>query len=205
MNTLSSPENTVAAESPRDHHVCPWWVGYLITNPIRKLGENPETILAQYARPGMAAVDIGCGMGFFALPLARLIGDGGRVVCVDIQEKMLSSLRRRARRKGVDHIVETRLATQENLALDDLTGEVDLAIAAHVLHETRYPRRFLGQCYQILRPGGHLLVIEPNGHVTHEDFEASRRLALDIGFSDVRKESLKRSRGLALAKPTGSI
>ncbi|MEJ2583284.1 MAG: class I SAM-dependent methyltransferase [Acidobacteriota bacterium] len=205
MNTLSSPESTVAAESPRDHHVCPWWVGYLITNPIRKLGENPETILAQYARPGMAAVDIGCGMGFFALPLARLIGDGGRVVCVDIQEKMLSSLRRRARRKGVDHIVETRLATQENLALDDLTGEVDLAIAAHVLHETRYPRRVLGQCYQILRPGGHLLVIEPNGHVTHEDFEASRRLALDIGFSDVRKESLKRSRGLALAKPTGSI
>ncbi len=205
MDASSSLENVVADEAPRARHVCPWWVGYLITNPVRRLGENPETILAPYARPGITAVDIGCGMGFFALPLARLVGDGGRVVCVDIQEKMLSSLRRRARRKGVDHIVETRMATQEALPLDDLAGEMDLAIAAHVLHETTYPRRFLGQCYQVLRPGGHLLVIEPNGHVTDAEFDASRRLALDAGFAALRDENLKVSRELVLEKPKGSI
>jgi ubiquinone/menaquinone biosynthesis C-methylase UbiE len=205
MKAISSLEDVVTDEAPRAHHVCPWWVGYLITNPIRKLGENPNTILTPYARPGMAAVDIGCGMGFFTLPLARLVGDGGRVVCVDIQEKMLSSLRRRARRKGVDHIVETRMATEEDLPLDDLAGEMDLAIAAHVLHETPYPRRFLGQCYQVLRPGGRLLVIEPNGHVTDVEFDASRRLALDAGFAALRDENLKKSRELVLTKPTGSI
>jgi 2-polyprenyl-3-methyl-5-hydroxy-6-metoxy-1,4-benzoquinol methylase len=190
-------------ESPRNHHVCPWWVGYLIANPLRKLGENPETILSPLVEPGITAVDIGCGMGFFSLPLARMIGGSGRVVCVDVQERMLATLERRARRRDLDQIVETRLATQEDLGLEDLEGQADLLLAIHVLHETAYPRRFLGRCLEILRTGGKLLVIEPRGHVSDEDFEASRLLAVDVGFSGLENQTLKRSRGLVLEKPSG--
>ena len=153
----------------------------------------------------MTAVDLGCAMGFFSLPLARMVGRSGRVVCVDVQQRMLAALEQRARRKDLDHIIETRLATQEDLGLDDLAGAAHLLLAIHVLHETAYPRRFLTRCLETLRPEGRLLVIEPNGHVSEEDFEESRLLAIEVGFSDLGRRDLKKSRGLLLAKPTVEV
>jgi 2-polyprenyl-3-methyl-5-hydroxy-6-metoxy-1,4-benzoquinol methylase len=200
MQATSSPQPVEIDEAPREHHVCPWWVGYLIMSPLRRIGENPDTILRGLVTPGMTAVDIGCGMGFFSLPLARMVGAEGKVVGVDVQPKMLSSLRRRARRKGLDRIIETRIATQEDLCLDDLSSQVDLVLAVHVVHETAYPRRFLTRCHDALRPGGKLLMIEPKGHVDDEEFEASGNLALEVGFSEVERHGLSRSRSLVLEK-----
>jgi 2-polyprenyl-3-methyl-5-hydroxy-6-metoxy-1,4-benzoquinol methylase len=203
MDAMASDFTPEIEEKAREHHLCPWWVGYLIASPLRKLGENPDTILEPLVEPGMTTVDVGCAMGFFSLPLARMVGESGRVVCVDVQTRMLATLERRARRKGLDHIIETRLATQEDLGLDDLEGAADLLLAIHVLHETAYPRRFLSRCFETLRPGGKLLVIEPKGHVSEEDFEESRSLAIEVGFSDLEQPDLRKSRGLVLAKPPG--
>ena len=200
MNVMPATSSTGLDERPRDHHVCPWWVGYLITNPLRRLGENPDTILDPMVSPGMTAIDIGCGMGFFSLPLARKVGERGRVVCVDVQPKMLSSLGRRAKRKGLADIVECRLATQDDLAIDDLGGQADLVLAVHVLHETAFPRRFLASCRDVLRPGGQMLVIEPKGHVSDGDFEESLRLAVEIGLTESESIGLSRSRGVVLTK-----
>lgn len=200
MEAMSLPEPVEIEEAPRKHHVCPWWVGYLIMSPLRKLGENPETLLAPLVNPGMTAVDIGCGMGFFSLPLAKMVGDGGRVIGVDVQEKMLSSLRRRARRKGLDHVVETRLTSQEHPGLEDLDGEADLVLAVHVVHETAFPRKFLARCLEVLQPGGKLLFVEPKGHVSDEEFEASQRLAREVGFLDGERIELSKSRCVVLEK-----
>jgi 2-polyprenyl-3-methyl-5-hydroxy-6-metoxy-1,4-benzoquinol methylase len=190
-------------EQPRDHHECPWWIGYLIASPLRKLGENPETILRPLVEPGMMAVDVGSAMGFFSLPLARMVGDTGRVVCVDVQQRMLSSLARRARRKKLDGIIETRRCTQEGLGLDDLKGQADLALAIHVVHESAYPRRFLTQIFETLCPGGRLLVIEPAGHVSEEEFDQTLAVCREVGLAPL-DDPLKlpsRSRGLLLERP----
>ena len=176
-------------------------MGYLIASPLRKLGENPDRILSPLVEPGMTAVDIGSAMGFFSLPLARMVGPAGRVVCVDVQQRMLSTLQRRARRKGLDHIIETRSCTQEDLGLDDLASQADLVLAVHVMHETIYPRRFLTACRSTLKPGGRLLLIEPNGHVTEAEFETTRRLAREAGFTEERDILLRKSRALVLANP----
>lgn len=188
-------------DPPSPSHVCPWWVGFLIASPLRKLGENPETILSPLVEPGMTAVDLGCAMGFFSLPLARMVGPRGRVISVDVQERMLSTLGRRARRQGLDHIIEPRLCTQEDLGLTDLDGQADLALAVHVVHETAYPRRFLMGCWSVLRPGGRLLLIEPGGHVSAERFEVTRGLARAVGFAERRFKQLRRSRMLVLERP----
>ena len=56
-----------------EHHVCPIWVGYLLASPVRKLvWENPDKILKPYVNEAMTVADIGCAMGFFSLPLARI-------------------------------------------------------------------------------------------------------------------------------------
>ena len=143
-------------------------------------------------------------MGFFSLPLAKLVGPGGRVIALDIQKRMLSSLARRARRKGVESIIEPRLCSQENLGLDDLCGGVDLALAVHVAHETAYPRHFLTQIRDALRPGGRLLLVEPSGHVTEEEFETTRNLCHEVGFAELRASRLRRSTAVLLERPLPS-
>ncbi|KMY65790.1 methyltransferase type 11 [Desulfocarbo indianensis] len=163
-------------------HVCPVWVGYLLLNPLRKLLENPERLLAPFITPGMTVLEPGCGMGFFTLPMARLVGASGKVVVVDLQETMLAKLRRRARRAGVDEVIETRLAQGDSLGVSDLGGQVDFAAAIHVIHELPNQELFFAEAYQALKPGGRLLAMEPKGHVTNEDFERSLALARRAGF-----------------------
>ena len=200
MESATHTTNPPTDETPRDHHLCPWWVGYLIASPLRKLGEHPEKILAPLVQPGMTAVDIGSAMGFFSLPLARMVGNTGRVVCVDVQERMLKSLSRRAQRRGLANI-ETRLSTQESTGLDDLAGTADLALAIHVVHETAYPRSFLTQCRDVLKPGGKLLLIEPNGHVSESELEETCGLCRDVGFVEIDRTALRRSTALTLERP----
>ena len=79
-------------------HVCPRWLGYFLLCPLRRLGQKPEKILAPFVSEGMTALDIGPGMGYFSLPMAQMVGPGGKVLCVDVQEKMLRSLGSRAAR-----------------------------------------------------------------------------------------------------------
>lgn len=108
------------------YYCCPVWIGYIFAIPLRKLGENPDTILAPLISPGMTVVDMGCAMGFFSLPAARIVGDNGRVIGVDIQTTMLRNLVKRARRKKLQRIIETRQSTQEDSGIGDLEGSVDL-------------------------------------------------------------------------------
>ncbi len=75
---------------------CPWWFLFTFDNPFRKIYQDPFTILTPYLKNGDTAVDLGCGMGYFSIPLAELVGDRGKVIAVDLQERMLAGLRGRA-------------------------------------------------------------------------------------------------------------
>jgi ubiquinone/menaquinone biosynthesis C-methylase UbiE len=169
----------------KKHHVCPVWVGYLLLSPLRVLVESPKKILGPHLRPGMTVVELGPGMGFFSIPMARMVGPEGRVVCVDVQEAMLRRLLRRARRKGLDAVISTRVCSQESLGLDDLDARADFVFAMHVVHETDDPARFLAECARVVAPGGRLLIGEPSGHVSDSDFERTCRQTLDTGLVDV--------------------
>ncbi len=150
--------------------VCPWWIGYLLASPLRRLYQDPRAILAPYLRPGMLVVEVGPGMGFFTLEIARLIAPGGRLVAIDVQSKMLAGLRRRARRAGVLDRVETRLVSQNDSGMDDLAGQADFVLAFAVVHELPDARRFFAAADSALKPGGRLLLAEPKGHVDAQAF-----------------------------------
>ena len=69
-------------------HVCPYWIGYFLINPFRKYIHNPQEILGEYIKPGMKVIDYGCAMGYFSLPMAKMVGESGKVYGFDIQDKM---------------------------------------------------------------------------------------------------------------------
>lgn len=164
------------------HRVCPWWLGYALLSPLRRLGEDPTKVVGPWVREGMTVLEPGCGMGFFTLEIARRVGCAGRVVAVDLQEKMLRRLRARAARAGLASRLDARLATPSDLGIGDLTGAVDLAAALHLVHEVRDQRSFFAQVLSALRPGAPLLVVEPPGHVSAREMDATLHAATQAGL-----------------------
>lgn len=162
--------------------VCPPWIGYFLLNPLRKLVENPDKMFGQLVNDGMVVLEPGCGMGYFTLPLARMVGFDGRVVAVELQDKMLSVLSRRARKAGLIDRIELRQAVADSLGVEDLSGEVDFAVAIHLVHEIPDQASFFTQIWKALKPGGKLLVVEPKGHVSLDQFEQTVATAKRTGF-----------------------
>ena len=182
------------------HRVCPWWVGYLLASPIRRLLQKPEVILAGQVREGMTALDVGCAMGFFSLPLATLVGPTGRVVCVDLQERMIRSLEKRARKAGLLDRLETRVCSATSFELDDLKDTVDFAVAFAMLHETPDAAAALAQISSALAPGGRLLISEPSGHVSAAAFDESVTAAEACGLHCVERPRIRGGTSALLEK-----
>ncbi len=164
------------------HGICPHWVGYLLINPLRKLFENPNKILGPFVQDGMIVLEPGCGMGYFTLPLARMVGPKGRIIAVDIQSKMLAALRRRAQKAGLLDRIELRHIRGDGLGVKDISGKVDFAVALHVVHEVPDPASFFTEVRQALKQGSKFLVVEPKGHVSEDQFAESVAAAENVGF-----------------------
>jgi len=166
--------------------LCPSWLGYFLLNPLRKLLENPDKILGPFIKEGMTILEPGCGMGYFTLPMARMVGPEGRVVTVDVQQTMLTALDRRAKKAGLSNRIEHRLVGPGGLGLEDLSDKVDLAVAIHMVHEVPDQAAFFLDVWKALKPEGRLLFIEPKGHVSKDRFKQSMATAEKIGLeSDV--------------------
>ena len=181
-------------------HVCPVWIAHLLASPVRRWFEDPDRILGPIVRPGDLALDIGCALGFFTLPLARLVGPQGRVICVDVQQDMLTGLQRRLHKKGLDARVEARLCAETELPLDDLAGRVDVALVVHMVHEVPEPRALFEKLAGAMKPGGNVVFAEPRGHVTAEAFAASLELARQAGLDDAGPLPMGRSHNRLLRK-----
>jgi ubiquinone/menaquinone biosynthesis C-methylase UbiE len=144
--------------------------------------ENPDSMLGPFVEEGMTVLEPGCGMGYFTLPLARMVGPKGRVVAVEIQPKMLSVLGRRAGKAGLLERIELRRAGAAGMGLEDLSEKVDLVIAIHMVHELPDPSSFFSEIWKVLKGGGNLLVVEPKGHVSRDQFEHTAASAEKVGF-----------------------
>ncbi|MEW9124967.1 MAG: class I SAM-dependent methyltransferase [Thermotaleaceae bacterium] len=182
------------------NRVCPWWLGYFLLNPLRGIIQSPEKILREYIGKEMKVLDIGCGMGYFTLPIARILDDNGRVIAVDLQQKMLQSLNKRAKQANLLNKIEARLCTQNSLKIDDLSGEIDFVLAFAVVHEIPDKEQFFNEVDRVLRRGGMLLIAEPKGHVKEEEFNDSIGLAQSKGFYIVDRPKIGRSLSVVLKK-----
>lgn len=179
------------------NHVCPWWLAYSFDNPLRRLFHNPEKILRPFVREGMRVVDIGCGMGFFSLAMARMVGEAGSVVSVDLQPKMIEVLERRARKVGLEGRIHAHLCGQDRIEVD---GPFDFALTFWMVHEVPNSRGFLGEIYSLLSSEGRYLIAEPKGHTSVEDFRKTLETAREVGFKEIEAPRVSLSRAVVLER-----
>ena len=177
------------------NHVCPWRHAYLFDNFLRRLVHDPKKILQTYVRPGMTVLDIGCGMGFFSIGMARLVGSHGRVIAVDLQQEMLDVLRKRAAGAGVGSRIQTHHCAPDDLGV---TSPVDFVLAFWMIHEVPNPTRLFRQIRTLLNPHGHFLIAEPKFHVSSENFHETLALAKDIGWRSGGDAPIRLSRSAVL-------
>jgi ubiquinone/menaquinone biosynthesis C-methylase UbiE len=176
-------------------------MGYLLVSPLRNwISEKPEKLLTPYLREGLTVVEPGPGMGFFTIPMAHKVGKTGRVIAIDIQPKMLESLRRRANEAGVEKRIETRLVQAESLELGDLIAAVDFVLAFAVVHEMLSVDLFFRQVSTALKTGGLLLLAEPQGHVDASEWKRELESANAAGLDTQCHPRVRRSRAALFRK-----
>jgi ubiquinone/menaquinone biosynthesis C-methylase UbiE len=131
----------------------PW-----LTRESRDREEDCKTMLtALNLKPGDTVCDLGCGNGFYTLRLARLVGEQGRVVAVDIQREMLELLKDDAAAEKVTNI-EPVLGTLIDPKLKE--GSIDLVLLVDVYHEFSHPEQMLAAIRRSLKPKGRVALVE---------------------------------------------
>ncbi len=140
------------------HFPAPPFVALFLSSPIRRAIQPPSEVVADAGvGPGMTVLELGCGPGTYTLEAARVVGETGRVVAVDIQPQMIDKLGDSIRRAGISN-VEVRLADAYNLPAAD--HSVDVAFMVTVLAEIPDRLRALGELKRVLKPQGVLSVSE---------------------------------------------
>jgi len=202
----TSPPNSETAshsQTPGRSAVCPWWLLPTFDNPLRRLIQNPHRILIEWVRPGDTVVDLGCGMGYFSIPMARMASPGGKVICIDVQQQMLDGLRWRAEKAGVLHTITMRRCEPTRL---DIPEPADFVLAFWMLHEVPDQAGFLAEVQAHLKPAGRFLLVEPVGHVGSTAFQRSVATAEQVGLVVTGKPAVMASRSVLFAAkpPAGS-
>ncbi len=178
-------------------HVCPWWLNYCIDNPLRRFIHNPDEIFGSYVKPGMTVMDVGCGMGLFFIGMARMVGDGGLVIAVDVQQKMLDGLQKRAAKAGVADRIRAHRCEADRLGVE---GPIDFALAFAMVHEVPDAGHLLAEIRSCLKAGGKFLVAEPRHHVPARTFATMVATAEDVGFRLAEEPWVRWCRAAAFEK-----
>lgn len=161
----------------------------ILHNPLRGLVHPVRRTLEQsHVQPGATVLELGPGTGYFSIEASRIIGAGGRLLCLDVQRPMLVDLAARLRAGGVAN-ADLVMADATHLPLADHV--VDTAYLVTVIGEVPDRPQALLELRRVLRSGGVLSFTES---LTDPDYqlEASLRdLCRASGF-----ETLEHVRGL---------
>ncbi len=162
-----------------DQHTCPWWMAYAWDHRLRKWFHDPLLLLKPYLSEGDRVADIGCGMGYFSIAMADYVGSSGKVFAMDLQQRMLDILNKRAQKHDTGHRIQTMLAGGEKQYFD---GSLDFILTFWMLHEVEDKQAFLRRWYSNLKDGGTYLLVEPKIHTSWKLFDAEVKMCGRIGF-----------------------
>ena len=170
---------TLSAESQRNR-VCPVELADSLDSRVRRWIQNPMRILAPYVREGMTVLDVGCGPGFFSIELAKIVGNEGRVIAVDLQEGMLDKLRKKIEGSALEERIQLVKCEQNNL---NVSGNVDFILTFYMVHEVPDKEKLFKQLADLLDDRGQFLIVEPKlFHVSRGEFQTTLSIAEHHGF-----------------------
>jgi ubiquinone/menaquinone biosynthesis C-methylase UbiE len=164
-------------------------------------------------KSGSVVLDLACGKGIYSMFLSEIIGDTGLVYAVDLWQEGLQLLDKEIEDKNINNILPMLNDATAEIEIDDYS--VDVCLMATVLHDFEEMNKsgaVLEQMKTILKPGGHLAVIEfkkidgppgPPKKIRLSEDETEKMVA-GYGFRTVRTEDIGEYNYLMLFKETDS-
>lgn len=131
--------------------------GWLIREERAREENSPQLLEALKIKPGQVICDLGCGNGYYSLDMARLVGEKGRILGVDIQPEMLHLLELRAKRAKLEN-VEPIHGTLIDPKLP--VAAIDMVLLVDVYHEFSHPEHMLQGIRRSLKPSGRMVLVE---------------------------------------------
>ncbi len=122
---------------------------------------EPEKNINQLdLKEGMHVADFGAGSGFYAVAIAKRVGDSGRVYAIDVQKDLLTALLNKAKSEGLFNI--------QNIwgDIDEIGGSsladksVDACVVSNVLFQSENRANLIKEVSRILKPKGQVLAID---------------------------------------------
>ena len=128
-----------------------------LKDPERLKTQDPELLWHLFADLAVGTVvDIGAGLGFFAIPFSRQVAQG-KVYACDISEEMLDYLREAINAEGVVNVEPVHM---EEVAVPLPDGVGDVLFMANLHHELDHPELSMGESLRLLRPGGRIAIMD---------------------------------------------
>ena len=190
-----------AAGKHRPHEVFSPSRARHLDSRLRWLFYRPDRLAARYVHQGDHVLDFGCGPGFFTREFAKVVGETGLVVAVDLQEEMLRILREKLGPGELLPRIRTHRCRPDSLDLSpEMDGKIDVAFAIFVVHEVPDPERLFKEIATLLVPGGLLFISEPPIIVSGREFRGTVTRAEEAGLRLVEKRSYFVNRAAVLRK-----
>jgi predicted methyltransferase len=147
-----------AAEHKHDKIKDPAAYIAMLEDPARKDWQKPLQVLkALSLSNGDAVADIGAGTGYFSVLFAEAVGKNGTVYAVDLDEKFLDYLKKRAEDAGIKNIKIVK-SEQNNPLLPPMS--VDLVFICNTWHHIGKRDMYLQLLHESLKPGGRLVMVD---------------------------------------------
>ncbi|HAZ06272.1 MAG TPA: methyltransferase [Acetobacterium sp.] len=115
-----------------------------------------ETLEKLGLKASDSVADIGCGIGYFTIPAAKMIADN-IAYALDTSPEMLAEVVQRSEAAGLNNIKTVKSAELDLLIPDEA---VSFALLVNVIHEIVDKNQFLEEISRILKPGGKLAIID---------------------------------------------
>ena len=179
---------------------CTHWLDHIFCCTLRSYFHNPKRILANFIKPGMTVLDIGFGDGYFSLGMARMVGPDGLVVCVETEYDKVESLKLQAVDSGLAERIDSRICSDSNLEIDDLTTQIDFSLAFFVVHHAVDIPALMDGTQKALKLGGKFLIVEPSHHASASYCEAVESAAKQAGLSVIGHPKFIRTWAVLLIK-----
>ena len=150
--------------------------------------QRPSDVIGALSlEPGNVVVDLGSGVGYFALKISPIVGERGAVVAVDLRRESLAFLWIRAWRAGARNI-RVIVGDADDPRVPSVAS--DAVLVANTYHELANPRTILGALSRSMKRGARIVVVDRGPRTGAGSREAAadhHEIAPDLAEQAVRQ------------------
>jgi len=107
-------------------------------------------------KEGFHVLDYGCGPGSYIIPVARLVGESGKVYALDVHPLAIRSVQSLASKNRLDNIQTILSSCQTGLPAES----IDIVLLYDLLHDLSEVKSVLTELYRVLKNNGVLSVTD---------------------------------------------